>query len=183
MYSIRVRTTDSTNQTYEKVLTIQVVDVNEATTLTLQNVISLLPENANSAGRVKVADIVVVDDALGNETLTLLGPDATMFEILGNELFVRSGVTLDFETRSTFAIDIEMDDPTLGSTPEGLESYSLTLSDVDEFDVTQPVDQDAANNEVIENAAVGTPVGITVFCLRCGRIAESSQLLVDWHWQ
>ncbi len=49
-----------------------------------------------------------------------------------------------------------MDDPTLGSTPEGLESYSLTLSDVDEFDVTQPVDQDSANNEVIENAAVGT---------------------------
>ncbi len=107
LYSIRVRTTDSTNQTYEKVLTIQVVDVNEAPTLTLQNAISLLPENANSAGRVKVADIVVVDDALGNETLTLLGPDATMFEILGNELFVRSGVTLDFETRSTFAIDIE----------------------------------------------------------------------------
>ena len=49
-------------------------------------------ERGTSSGGIKVADIVVTDDALGTETLTLSGADAASFEIVGNELLLQAGV-------------------------------------------------------------------------------------------
>ena len=39
--------------------------------------------------------------------------------------------------------------------------FNITINDLDEFDVTVPTDTDAATNEVDENVATGTTVGIT----------------------
>ncbi len=41
------------------------------------------------------------------------------------------------------------------------QSYTITVNDADEFDVTAPTDTDAAANSIAENAAAGTKVGIT----------------------
>ena len=41
------------------------------------------------------------------------------------------------------------------------QSYTITINDVDEFDITPIGDSDAAADAVDENAAVGTAVGIT----------------------
>ena len=38
---------------------------------------------------------------------------------------------------------------------------TININDLDEFDVSVPTDTDAATNEVDENVAIGTTVGIT----------------------
>ena len=83
-YSIRVRSTDQGNLTFEKVFTITVTNVNEAPTgVSLTNTTTSIAENTNTTTRIKVADIVVADDALGSETITLTGTDASSFEVDG----------------------------------------------------------------------------------------------------
>jgi hypothetical protein len=42
-----------------------------------------------------VADIVVTDDALGTNILSLSGDDASLFEIDGTELYLVAGAALD----------------------------------------------------------------------------------------
>ena len=41
------------------------------------------------------------------------------------------------------------------------QTFNITINDLDEFDVSVPTDIDGATNEVNENVAVGTSVGIT----------------------
>jgi Ca2+-binding RTX toxin-like protein len=48
-----------------------------------------------------------------------------------------------------------------GSTAD--TTFSVAIGDLDEFDVTAPVDNNAATNAVNENAANGTAVGVTAF--------------------
>lgn len=43
--------------------------------------------------------------------------------------------------------------------------FTIAIGDVDEFDVTTPTDADASPNQVDENVAIGTTVGITVITL------------------
>lgn len=133
-YSIRIRSTDAGELSFEKQFTIGVIDVNEApTAVSLQNVVSTLPENTSTASRIRVADIVITDDAPGTNTLSLTGADAAAFEIIGNQLFLKSGTTLDFEAKPTRSVTIQVDDPTVGSTPDLTAVYSLTLTNLTEF--------------------------------------------------
>src|SRR6185436_2908378 len=43
------------------------------------------------------------------------------------------------------------------------QTFSIAINDVDEFDVSTPVDSNAATNAVDENAPAGTLVGVTAF--------------------
>ena len=113
-------------------LTITLTDVNEAPAVALSNVVSNLSESTSTASRVKVADIVVTDDALGSETLTLSGADATLFEIDGTELFIKAGSALDFETNPTLDVTVEVDDPTVGSNPDSTALLAVNILDANE---------------------------------------------------
>ena len=42
------------------------------------------------------------------------------------------------------------------------QGFTISINDVDEFDVTTPVDSDVTANAVDENAASNTVVGVTV---------------------
>ena len=53
------------------------------------------------------------------------------------------------------------------------------LNDVDEFDVSAPVDTNAAANAVDENAAIGTVVGITAFASDADATDQRGDLLAD----
>ena len=64
-------------------LSISITDVNEPPTVALTNTLTSLPEDTNTSSAIKVADIVITDDALGTRDLSLSGADATMFEIVG----------------------------------------------------------------------------------------------------
>jgi uncharacterized protein YjiK len=113
------------------------------TAVQLKNVVSSIAENTSTQGGIKVADISVFDDGLGTNQLSVSGPDAAYFEIVGTSLFLKQGTVLDFETKNTYNINVDVDDPSVGATPDATTTYTLNVSDV-----------------VNENAAPGT-VAIT----------------------
>ena len=86
--------------------TLDVNDVNEApTAVVFANTTTALDENTDTASRIKVADIVVTDDALGSETLTLSGADAAFFELDGSELYLMAGVMLELRGQAVLQRD------------------------------------------------------------------------------
>jgi uncharacterized protein YjiK len=100
------------------------------TAITLNNVTNSILENSNTTSAVRVADIVVTDDGLGTNNLTISGLDAAYFQITGSSLFIRSGTVLDFETKTSYAITINVDDSSIGATPDATVNYLLSVIDV-----------------------------------------------------
>ena len=110
---------------------LSVTDVNEApTALAFANAISSLAENSSTSRRIKVADIVVTDDALGSETFSIAGADAGSFELDGNSLYLKAGTVLNYEVKSAYAVSVSATDPSLtGSTPVSA-TFNLSVTDL-----------------------------------------------------
>ena len=69
------------------------------TAVVLTNTVASIDENTATASHIKVADIAVIDDALGTNTLGLTGADAAFFEIVGTSLYLKAGTVLDSRPR------------------------------------------------------------------------------------
>ena len=104
---------------------------NQAPTgIVLNNQITSIAENTSTATPIKVADIVVNDDGLGTNNLSLSGPDAGIFEISRNGLYIKAGTILDFETKTSYSVTVNVDDATVGGTPDASAAFALTVTDV-----------------------------------------------------
>jgi phosphodiesterase/alkaline phosphatase D-like protein len=102
------------------------------TALSLANTTPSLAENTSTASRIKVADIVIADDILGSNLISLSGTDAASFEVVGTELFLKAGIVLDFEAKTSYEVTLSANDPSLpGSNPLTFD-YSLAILDVNE---------------------------------------------------
>lgn len=99
------------------------------TAVVLNNAVNSLQENTSTASPIKVGDIVVTDDGLGTNALSLTGADAASFQITGSALYLKSGAVLDFETKTSYAVTINADDTTVGSTPDVTVNYTLSVTD------------------------------------------------------
>ena len=69
-------------------------------------------------------------------------------------------VELDYETQTSHVISV------LASSTDGSEStadFTITIEDVDEYDISSIADTDGASNEVSEDASIGTLVGIMAY--------------------
>ena len=104
--------------------------VNNPPAVVLQNTTTALPENTDTTARIKVADVVIVDDLLGSNSLTLSGADAGMFEIDSAALYLKAGSTLDYETHPVLDVIVEADDPTVGATPDDTAPLPINVNDV-----------------------------------------------------
>ena len=169
-YGVRVRSTDQGGLSTEQGFTITVTDVNEPPTVSLGSITSTLFEDTDTSNSVKVADIVVTDDALGAETLSLSGADAASFRIVsGNELHLKAGTALDFETNPVLDVTVEVDDTSVGATPDDTASLSVMVTDVNEAPTvalantttTLPEDTDTTSSMkvadiVVSDDALGT---------------------------
>jgi len=110
-----------------------VSDLNEApSALTLANTVSSLAENSSTARRIKVADIVITDDASGSNTFSLSGADASSFEVSGNALFLKAGTALNFEAKASYAVTVSVSDPSLSGSSAVSADFNLSISDVNE---------------------------------------------------
>jgi hypothetical protein len=123
-----------------------VSDVNEAPTgisLSLNTILEIifngtsfkvgsLPENTSTASRIKVAETLISDDALGSNVIELSGADASSFEVIGTGLFLKAGTTLDFETKSAFNVIVSVRDPALTGTLGVITAFQLVVRDVNE---------------------------------------------------
>jgi phosphodiesterase/alkaline phosphatase D-like protein len=101
--------------------------------LSLANITASIAENTSSTIPIKVADLVIADDNLGANVISLFGPDANHFEVVGLSLFIKSGTVLNFEAKTSYTISVRVTDPSLpGSNPVS-SSYSLAILDVNEM--------------------------------------------------
>jgi VCBS repeat-containing protein len=159
-YAVTVRVTDSGGLTYDETLTIGVNDVNEAPSMTLTNLVSSVPEDADTTSGIRAADIVVTDDALGNETLSLSGVDASLFQIVGNQLQLKPGASLDFETNPDLHVTVEVDDPAIPGSADDSVAFTLSITDVND---NAPVIPPRQSFPVAEHVSNGLNAGtITV---------------------
>ncbi|HEX2734154.1 MAG TPA: SdiA-regulated domain-containing protein [Polyangiaceae bacterium] len=98
------------------------------TDVALTNKVNSLPENTSTAAAVKVADIAIADDGLGTNDITLTGPDAASFQAIGVALFLKSGTVLNATTKPNYSVSVNVDDPSVGSTPDATVSFGLTIT-------------------------------------------------------
>ena len=109
-----------------------IADINQPPTVTLTNVTMTLPEDVDTSGAIKVADIVITDDGRGENKLSLSGADAELFEIVGTGLYLVAGASVDFETRPTLDVTVEVDDVAIGASPDDTAPLSIRITDVNE---------------------------------------------------
>lgn len=114
-------------------LVLNVTDANEPPSVSLTNTATTFSESTNTTVRIKVADIVISDDALGSNTLILSGPDAGLFELDGSQLFIKAGTVLDFETNPVLDFTVSVTDSTSGSTPDSSVSATIDVTDANEL--------------------------------------------------
>ncbi len=166
-YAVTVRVTDFFGDTFDQAMTVNVNDLNEApTAVVLTNQVPSTPENG---GSIKVADISVTDDALGTNVLSLGGTDAASFNIVGTELYFNGGA--NYEVKSSYNVAVEVDDVSVGATPDATQGFTLTISDANDPPTGLPVIQPpaTAGNRTVgdtitaDTSAVADEDGLGVF--------------------
>lgn len=90
-----------------------------------------VPDTASQSGWHGV--ILATDDELGTNVLSLSGADAAFFELDGRVLFLRAGTVLDYEVKSSYTVTVNVDDGTVGGSPDASVTFTLTLIDVTEW--------------------------------------------------
>jgi|GEM_PF-1824287 len=135
---------------------------NDAPSLSITSTVNSLSEGADTSSRIEVAEITITDDDLGQNTLSLSGSDAGLFEIEGNKLFLKAGTQLDFETAAQLDVMVGVDDPTIGSTPDDSSSFSLVITDVAETpaDPVQRVDRSGSTSDEVITLPGNSPTVI-----------------------
>jgi len=100
------------------------------TGLGLANQIVTLAENSNTSTRLKVADLVLTDDGIGQNSFSVSGADAVFFEADATGLYVKAGTLLDFETKTSYSVTVNVDDASVGTSPDASADYVLNITDV-----------------------------------------------------
>ncbi|HVJ67155.1 MAG TPA: cadherin domain-containing protein, partial [Caulifigura sp.] len=163
-YSIRVRTTDEHGGWCEQVLVISVNDVDEfdvSPPADVDNVANVVAENAANGTAVGVTASAIDEDGTTNTVTYSLSDDAggrfTIDQTTG-VVTVADSSLLNYESATSHTISVVATSAD-GSTSEA--DFVVSLTDVNEFEVSDLADTDATANLVFENAANGTLVGIT----------------------
>jgi ELWxxDGT repeat protein len=158
VYDVTVTVTDNgaPNLSDSQAIAVTVADVNEApTSVTLANATLAIAENTDTSAGIKVADIVVADDALGTDNLSLTGADAARFVIVGTGLYLKDGL-LDFESKSSYSVQVRVDDPAVGGTPDATSAlFTVSVTDVNEA----PTGIALSAASIEESASAGAVVG------------------------
>jgi len=136
---------------------VTVSDVNDAPRVGLTAGVADLGENTDTPNRIKVADIVVSDDALGSNLLSLAGTDSALFEIIGNALYLKAGTVLDFEVQDALTVAVRVDDPSVGGSPDDQATLLIGVLDVNDAPVLGNLENTAASY-----AAGDAPVAVSL---------------------
>ena len=160
-HSVTVRATSADGSFSTQAFTIAVTDVNESGVGAISDTDGSADFVAeNSAVGTAVGVTAFASDPDGTDTVSYSLDDSAggRFAIDGvtGEVTVAGGI--DREAAGTYDITVRA---TSTDTSFTTRTFTITIGDVDEFDVTAPADVDGTANAVDENAANGTVVGIT----------------------
>ena len=102
---------------------------NIATSIALgAGAITSLAEGADTAVRIKIADLVFTDEDGGSPgTPNVVGAHFDMFEVDGNVLYLKAGVTLDREVADTLNVSVQLTEDSTVSV-----DVSVAINDVDD---------------------------------------------------
>lgn len=129
--ALKVTATDLVGASVAANFTLNVTNTDDApTAIALTATRLTIAENSSTLAPVKVADINVADIDGGTNTLGLAGADKASFVIVGNGLFLKAGVKLDFETKTHYDVAVTVRDG-VGLTPDATSTpYVLSLTNV-----------------------------------------------------
>ncbi len=163
-HSITVLATSSDGSTSSQAFTINITDVNESPVGAVSDInagANQVAENAANGTTVGLTARAVDADGSNNTvTYTLSDNAGGRFAINATTgvVTVANGSLLNYESATSHSITV-LATSSDGSTSS--ESFTINLTDVDEFNVGPVTDVNAATNQVAENAANGMAVGIT----------------------
>ena len=152
-YSIQVRTTDSFGNTFDKVLEIEILDVNEEiennapSDITLSN--KEIAENESIGTVLGVLESTDLDEE-DTHTYSLVDGDANIFSIDGDLLLIAE--SFDFEREEEYALTIRSIDNNGKSVDK---EFTIKVENVNE----EPLEVELDNLEVDEEQVSGTFVG------------------------
>ncbi|MBU6238534.1 MAG: cadherin domain-containing protein [Planctomycetes bacterium] len=163
-YTIVVRVTDIGGASYDETLTVQITDIDEFDVSEINDsntAANAVAENASNGTLVGITAFARDEDGSTN-TITYSLDDSAggRFSIHSSTgvVSVANGSLLNYEAATSHSITIRATS-TDGSF--STRSFQVNLVDSDEFDVTQVVDSNPTPNQIAENAASGTVIGIT----------------------
>ena len=131
-FNVIVQVSDAGGLWDQQSITVFVNDLNDRPQVSLTNVVPSIAENTDTTAGIRVADIQIQDDALGTNQLRLTGADAGHFEIVGNQVLLRAGTTLDYESRTSFDVIVEVDDNGFAASADSIDTLHLLVSNVNE---------------------------------------------------
>jgi hypothetical protein len=109
---------------------------NNPPTISLSNIVSTLQENGSSPESIRVANINLVDDAQGTNILSLSGADSGSFQLVygaeGPQLHLIPDAILNYETKPYLEVVVNVDDATIGSSPDSSVNFRLELTNIPE---------------------------------------------------
>jgi TolB-like protein/DNA-binding winged helix-turn-helix (wHTH) protein len=110
-----------------------VEELNQAPTAgVFENTITALAKNTSTASHIRVAGLSATDDGLGTNVFGLSGQDAASFEIVGGSLYLKAGATLNYKAKSSYSLTVDVDDSSVGGSPDASNTFTLTLTDANE---------------------------------------------------
>jgi autotransporter-associated beta strand protein len=114
-----------------------------------------LSEAADTSSAIILSDISITDDAFGTNTLSLSGTHAGLFEIVAGQLRLKAGTSLNFEINPSYQVTVQVDDESVGSTPDATAVFTLNITNANE----QPTDISLSANTILENLSSGNTIG------------------------
>jgi hypothetical protein len=127
--------------------------VNQPATLSYDGLLWSIPEHQTLVTPLNLGVATVVDDGIGINTITLAGLDAALFTLdAGNNLFLNAGVTVDFDVKTQFEVELRLDDPSISGSPEATQTLIFTVQDLNEV----PTSTALPDVTVLEDALPGT---------------------------
>ena len=160
-HTIEVTATSTDGSTSTQTFTIDVNDVNETAISAVSDTDAsgnTVAENAAIGTAVGITALATDADVTDTVTYSLSSNPGGFFAIDANTGIVTVAGALDAETATSHTIEVTATS-TDGST--STQSFTISVSDVDEYNVGAVTDADATSNTVSESAANGTAVGVT----------------------
>ncbi len=165
-YTVTVRVRDAGGLTYDETLVVNVNNLNDTPTITSDgagpSATQTIAENLSA-----VTIVTASDEDLPAQTLVYSivgGADSGKFSINGSTGALSFTAAPNFEVRTDADLDnvyeviVQVSDGVGGIDSQAI---SVTVTEIDEFDVSAVVDSNIAVNAVSENASNGTVVGVT----------------------
>ncbi|MBF0108988.1 MAG: cadherin repeat domain-containing protein [Magnetococcales bacterium] len=145
-YTVAVTCSDTGNLSLTKTLTVTLQAIDRSITVAQTSI----NENTSTASDVSLGTLT----AVGNNTFAIAGgADQGSFTVVGTQLYIKAGTTLDHETKSSYSVLI--------SNSDALGSYSATVT-ITVNDLNESPTNISLSNNVLpflsrpSNAAVGT---------------------------